>query len=187
MVIAVCEGHAGAVSALVRLGADLDARDSRGETALMEAAAMGETECARVLLAGGADRTLRATGGWAEGKTALEIAEEECEAEVAALLLRSPAEQAAFEQKQLCEAAVMGDAAAIEVLVRLGADLDARDSRGETALMKAAAMGEVECARVLLEAGADRTLRATGGDYVFQTALEIADEECEAEVAALLW
>ena len=77
-------------------------------------------------------------------------------------------------------------AGAVSALVRLGADLDARDSRGETALMEAAAMGETECARVLLAGGADRTLRATGGDYVFKTALEIAEEECEAEVAALL-
>ena len=32
-------------------------------------------ECARALLAGGAARTLRATGGWKEGKPALEIAQ----------------------------------------------------------------------------------------------------------------
>eukprot|EP01045_Picozoa_sp_COSAG04_P005670 COSAG04_NODE_266_length_18562_cov_11.848995_9_plen_47_part_00 len=43
-------------------------------------------ECARALLAGGADRTLRPTGGPYAGKTALEIAEEEGQAEVAALL-----------------------------------------------------------------------------------------------------
>ena len=38
------------------------------------------------LLEGGADRTLRATGGWRKGKTALEIAEARGKAEVAALL-----------------------------------------------------------------------------------------------------
>ena len=74
------------VSALVRLGADLDARDSSGYTALMAAARDGQVECARALLAGEADRTLRATGNWHKGKTALQIAEEEGEAEVAALL-----------------------------------------------------------------------------------------------------
>ena len=40
----------------------------------------------RALLEGGADRTLRATGGHYEGKTALEIAEWKVKAEVAALL-----------------------------------------------------------------------------------------------------
>ena len=86
VVMAADRGHAGAVSALVRLGADLDARDSSGgETALMMAA-WGQVECARALLAGGADRTLRATGGRCKGKTALQIAEWEGKAEVAALL-----------------------------------------------------------------------------------------------------
>ena len=75
-------GHAGAVSALVRLGADLDARDGNGWTALIWAAANGQVECARALLAGGADRTLRRS----DGKTALEMAEAYGPAELAALL-----------------------------------------------------------------------------------------------------
>ena len=86
VVRAALNGHAGAVSALVRLGADRDARDRNGWTALMRAALNGQVECARALLAGGADRTLRATGGAWKGKTALEIAEEQRKAEVAALL-----------------------------------------------------------------------------------------------------
>ena len=87
VVTAAVGGHAGAVSALARLGADLDARDDDdGCTALMRAALEGQVECARALLAGGADRTLRATGGGWKGKTALELAEEYGKAEVAALL-----------------------------------------------------------------------------------------------------
>ena len=90
VVRAVDNGHAGAVSALARLGADLDAREpDYGMAALMGAAIMGKVECARALLAGGADRTLRATGDWDGGKTALNLAEEGSKegcAEVAALL-----------------------------------------------------------------------------------------------------
>ena len=116
--LAACKGRAGAVSALVRLGADLDATDGIGTTALMEAAYWGKVECVRALLAGGADRTFRATGDTARGKTALEIAEKKYsgKTEVAALL-RSPAEQAAFEQAaldgQLHDAARNGDAATL--------------------------------------------------------------------------
>ena len=85
--IAAAKGHVRAVSALVRLGADLDARDDKyGWTALMAAAIYGQAECARALLAGGADRTLRATGGKHEGKNALEIAKSAGKAKVAALL-----------------------------------------------------------------------------------------------------
>ena len=89
MWIAARKGHAGAVSALVRLGADLDATSSAGDgwTALMIAANQGKVECARALLAGGADRTLRSTGRLDKGKTALEIAEARGNAELAALLL----------------------------------------------------------------------------------------------------
>eukprot|EP01045_Picozoa_sp_COSAG04_P009428 COSAG04_NODE_544_length_12827_cov_262.923421_4_plen_450_part_00 len=96
---AALRGHAGAVSALVRLGADLDARDYWGTTALMVAAHDGQVECARALLAGGADRTLRATGNrfyGGYGMTALEIAERWGKAEVAALL-REP-ESASMRQ-----------------------------------------------------------------------------------------
>ena len=84
--MAAHHGRAGVVSALVRLRADPDAKTSYGTTALMAAAWNGKVECVRALLAGEADRTLRATGGMYEGKTALEIAEEFGEAEVAALL-----------------------------------------------------------------------------------------------------
>ncbi len=83
---AAINGHAGAVSALARLGADLDARVRDGKTALMAAAFYGKVECARALLAGGADRTLRATGDGHRGKTALDLAEAGGYAEVAALL-----------------------------------------------------------------------------------------------------
>ena len=64
----------------------MDAVDVDGWTALMRAAYYGQAECARLLLEAGADATLRATGGEWEGKTALEVAEEEGEAEIVALL-----------------------------------------------------------------------------------------------------
>ena len=78
----------------MRLGADLDVRVGiESRTALMAAAQFGRVECARALLAGGADPTLRErnreTG--ARGRTALEIAEFYDQPEVEALL-REPEE-----------------------------------------------------------------------------------------------
>ena len=83
---AAVNGHVAAVKALVQLGADLDARDRYGQTALMGAAYNGQVECVRALLDAGADRTLRATGGSEQGKTALEIAKEGGEEGVAEML-----------------------------------------------------------------------------------------------------
>eukprot|EP01046_Picozoa_sp_COSAG06_P044396 COSAG06_NODE_5975_length_3174_cov_8.128130_2_plen_309_part_00 len=73
--------HAEIVAALLRGGAVVDAVDGDGVTAFMGAARCTQAECARLLLEAGADASLRATGGYYEGKTALEAAEERAKKE----------------------------------------------------------------------------------------------------------
>ncbi|MEV0597068.1 ankyrin repeat domain-containing protein [Nonomuraea cavernae] len=58
-------------------------------------------------------------------------------------------------EEQLLTAAVTGDAAAVREAVIEGADVDARDSRGRTALLLAVAADHVEVAQILVSAGAD--------------------------------
>ena len=76
--------------ALAELGADLDATDKAGLTALMRAAWWGKVDVVRVLLERGANRQLVGKSGWAKDRTALEIAEQVVPArrkpELAALL-----------------------------------------------------------------------------------------------------
>ncbi len=88
MIAAEWGGHADTVAALLEGGAAVDAVARDGWTALMRAAYSGKAECARLLLEAGADASLRATRGESEGKTALELAEEQSwmDGEVAALL-----------------------------------------------------------------------------------------------------
>ena len=135
----------------------------------------------------------RPQGGNWEGKTALEVAEEQGEAEVAAVLAGELSQEA--KGQWLRRAANEGQAGPphainVAMLLQSGAAVDATNNNGVTALMRAAYMGEVECARLLLEAGADASLRATGGPFKGMAALEVAETKGEGwyceEVAALL-
>lgn len=57
--------------------------------------------------------------------------------------------------KELLGAIVAGDAGKVEALLASGADANARDSEGVTALMLAANAGNLEMVKALLAAGAD--------------------------------
>ena len=136
-------------------------------------------------------------------------------AEVAALLRQSERAQAALDA-QLCEAAAVGDATAIERLAGEGASPDATDEDGRrTALMFAASMGHAGAVAALLHRGAEvdaldsahgrtalifaafrgsaecvRLLLKAGADAALRasgkTAFEVAEMQGHAEVAALL-
>lgn len=60
-----------------------------------------------------------------------------------------------MNQIPLHKAAARGDAAMIETLLSKGASIDARDSRGQTALLVATRANRTEAARALIAAGAD--------------------------------
>jgi ankyrin repeat protein len=82
----------------------------------------------------------------------------------------------------LHDAAAKGDGAAIERLAAAGADLDARDGHGRTALMVAAHAGAQGAARALIEAGAD--LNALDHDrYDVLTIAAVADDEAMVRLA----
>ena len=90
------------------------------------------------------------------------------------------------------KAARSGKANCVEALLEWGADKDAADSDGDTAMHEAAREGHLECARLLVEARADRAKNNNKG----QTALELARQEGsfdseeqkqgKAEIVALL-
>ena len=60
-------------------------------------------------------------------------------------------------------AAASGDAALLARLLARGAELEARDAHGFTALHCACAKGQLECAEALLEAGCDAAAVASNG------------------------
>jgi ankyrin repeat protein len=75
-----------------------------------------------------------------------------------------------------------GDTNTVRVLLSSGANVNAQDHKGNTALMAAAAYNNVRAVKVLLDAGANRTIKNKNGE----TALSIASNTKYAEVIRLL-
>ena len=86
----------------------------------------------------------------------------------------------------LMEAAGLGDADLVVLLLEAGADPNARDQQGWTALMSAAARQDgTDVVEPLLRAGADPNWRSAGA-FRGMNALEIAVRENHPKVAAAL-
>lgn len=85
--------------------------------------------------------------------------------------------------RKLIEAAMLGNGAEVKSVIDAGgADIDARDSDGWTALMYAAMQGNAEMVKLLLEKGAKTGIKNKNGT----TALTIASRKGNAEIVKLL-
>ena len=159
---AVKNGHLELVRLLLEAGADKDATNGFGGTALCMAAREGHLEVARSLLEAGADKDAATTD--VKGTTALFVAAREGHLNVARLLLEAGADKDTrnrFGVTALCAAANNGHLEVVRLLLEAGADKDAltTDVHGTTALFVAAREGHLKVARLLLEAGADKDTR----------------------------
>ena len=161
-------GDQGSVRALLQQGADVNAAQGDGMTALHWAADRGDLEMARMLVYAGAG--LDAVTRKAE-YTPLHLASRAGHAAVVRALLEAGSDPAAPTGSggatPLHLAAAAGDAEAVAALIEHGADVDAREERAEqTPLIFAAAQNRVEAIRALLAGGADPSLTTTVVDMV---------------------
>jgi uncharacterized protein len=168
------EGNAAKVDALIRAGADVNARNRFGSTPLYEAALEGNTEIIRKLLKAKADPNSANAGGM----TALMIVARTSNAAAAEALIKAGAEVNAKEptrgQTALIFAAAQSQPEVVRVLMKAGADPEIRtpsnlgqrqvssEPRAQqrpvgnmNALMYAARQGCALCARYLIEGGAN--------------------------------
>lgn len=147
---AIFAGNTNLAQLLIQKGADLNARDAQGRTALMHAVGRGEgyTNVVRWLIENNADVNLKDHNG----ETALDHARASTSASpaVEAMLKRAGAKE------NLLSAVAKGDLLKTRMAMLDGADLDERyPSHDRTPLMVAINNGHDEIARLLIEAGAE--------------------------------
>ena len=147
-------GRGKLVRTLLDDGADVNAAQVDGMTALHWAAYHDDLDTARMLVGAGADAN--ATNRY--GVRALSLAATNGNAAFVQLLLDAGADPNAAllgGETVLMTAARTGSLAAVEALLASGADPNVRERRGQTALMWAAAEGHVGIVDAILAAGAD--------------------------------
>lgn len=154
---AAMQGDLARVEALIRQGADLDASQGDGMTALHWAAERGHTEMAARLIEAGAGVSPTTRLG---DYTPLHIAARGGHASVVAALLEAGANPGARTSTggstPLHFAASTSSEEAVEALIAHGADVNAREEHwGQTPLMFAASAGRLDTVEALLAAGAD--------------------------------
>lgn len=119
------------------MGADVNPRSGDGWTALHSASIWGHKDMTELLLASGAEVSVRATGGWAPGWTPLHMA-----------VRHSHGPRIELAQS----------------LIGRGAQLDAQDELGRTPLHIVAHYGHKELAACLLENGANINIADNDGE-----------------------
>uniref|UniRef100_A0A8C1D511 Ankyrin repeat domain 28b n=1 Tax=Cyprinus carpio carpio TaxID=630221 RepID=A0A8C1D511_CYPCA len=165
--LAAYHGHHQALEVLVQSLLDLDVRTAQGHTPLDLAAFKGHVECVDVLINQGAsilvkDYTLKrtpihaaATNGHSEclrlliGNADLQ----NCGVLFIYVILRTP----------LMLSVLGGHTDCVYSLINKGANVDAKDKRGRTALHRGAVTGHEECVEVLLQHSASFMVRDCRG------------------------
>jgi len=173
------------VQALVREGADVNAAQGDGMTALHWAAVNGDADMAKLLLYAGANTEAVTRHG---GHTALNVAAREGRAEVVTVLLDAGANANTSSSSgvtPLHHAALGGSAEATRALLARGAAVDPRESMwNQTPLVFATAWNRLEVVRVLLDAGADPNVYTRVNDLAAQRNVDAAAQTARSRVLA---
>ena len=164
--VAAMRGDTDGVRTLLRGGADVNAAQGDGMTALHWTALNGDLKTMDTLLiAGAATEALTRVGGY----TPLHLASSRGQAAAIARLLEGGSKVGPFTTtgvQALHLAAQAGNADAVKALLDKGADVNAKDkTHGRTPLIFAAAQDRLEAMKVLLARGADPKVATAVIDY----------------------
>ncbi len=177
-----------AVRSLLKQGADVNAAQGDGMTALHWAAKHGNVAMGKMLIYAGAN--LEATTRLGD-YTPLHMAAKAGHAAVASALLEAGSDANATTTTggatPLHFAAASGSANTVAVLLDHHADVDARETQwGQTPLMFAAAYNRVEALKALLQRGADAAITATVVDIAAREELDRADQRRRSRLLSSL-
>jgi ankyrin repeat protein len=168
-------GSAAVVKLLLEGGANASATTASRVTALRLAAGVGDAEVMRLLIEGGASLEADAPAALTQALLA------KCRACADMVIQRVDAQSLGVA---LVTVALWGDVDAVRLLLDRGADVNARDANGWTALMRASYSDfyPIEVVRLLIERGADVNARAPSGE----TAASLASARGGAIAQALV-
>lgn len=166
--------------------ADINAKSSRGNTALTLASEKGFAEAAKILLDKGASVHDKTWDGAKSGSTPLILASESGGADLVAELIKRGADPNKSRKDgaaALSLAAMNGHSHVVELLLKAGADPNAVDDQAASALSLAAKNGKAEVVKLLLATGKVKTDQK---DWEGMTALNWAKIGAHESVIALL-
>jgi uncharacterized protein len=178
------KGDREAVRTLLKDGADVNAPEGDGMTALHWAAERGDAELTSILIYGGANvGAVTRIGQY----TPLHIAARTGNAAVIKALLAGNADVAAKTSTSavtpLHLAAASGNVETINLLLDRQADVNAKETEwGQTPLIFAASQNRVEAVKVLLARGADPNLTTKAIDLAKEGQLDRAARQLQAKI-----
>jgi ankyrin repeat protein len=187
LLVAAQKGEASKVKSLLASGADPNASDPEGNTALQFAAASGKLNVVEQLIASGANVHMRDR----HGSTALHAAAIDRDVRFAELLLAAGADVNARTLRNVTPlmasiGSPYSDSKMSLALIRAGADVNIADSDGVTALWTAATTGSEEVIEELLKRGADPNVQPRSLGYPGYTPLHMASVNGATKTVQLL-
>jgi ankyrin repeat protein len=182
---AAMQGDTDGVRKLLRGGADVNAAQADGMTALHWTALGDDLETMNVLLyAGAATEALTRVGGY----TPLHLASSRGHAAAVARLVQAGSKVGPFTAtgvQPLHLAAQTGSVDAVRALIDGGADINAKDkTHGRTPLIFAASQDRVDAMKLLLARGADARLTTTVIDYRVRAAADTQARQLRDKIAS---